>query len=74
MGIASHSVRAGRGEQSMRAHVLLRRAPTEATRAFHARFLACEQQLARLGLIVYTGESRAIKWLNGMDKPLKQKG
>eukprot|EP00971_Amphidinium_carterae_P181685 3604632-Amphidinium_carterae.1 len=56
-------------QQAMRAYEQLRRGPSEATRAFHARFMTCEQQLLRLGLTGYSGESRAIKWMSGMDLP-----
>eukprot|EP00971_Amphidinium_carterae_P343148 6482740-Amphidinium_carterae.1 len=56
-------------QQAMRAYEQLKRAPAEATRAYHARFLSCEQQLLRLGLSGYSDESRAIKWFSGLDLP-----
>eukprot|EP00971_Amphidinium_carterae_P048459 955239-Amphidinium_carterae.1 len=55
--------------QAMRNYENLRRQQGEQVRAYHARFLACEQQLLRLGLSSYQNESRAIKWLNGLDLP-----
>eukprot|EP00971_Amphidinium_carterae_P240038 4765824-Amphidinium_carterae.1 len=49
--------------QAMRNYENIRRQAGEQVRAYHARFLACEHQLLRLGLTSYQSESRAIKWL-----------
>eukprot|EP00971_Amphidinium_carterae_P346561 6488110-Amphidinium_carterae.1 len=47
----------------------MRRFPNELAKSYHARFLAAEAQLERLGLVVYAGEARALKWLSGLDIP-----
>eukprot|EP00971_Amphidinium_carterae_P325307 6455509-Amphidinium_carterae.1 len=49
---------------AMRAYEQIRRQQNELAKSFHARFLAAEAQLQRLGLSVYIGEARALKWLS----------
>eukprot|EP00971_Amphidinium_carterae_P029799 586473-Amphidinium_carterae.1 len=57
---------------AMRAYEQIRRMPNELAKSYHARFLAVEAQLQRLGLTVYVDEARALKWLSGLDLPAQE--